>query len=413
MSPLQRLLSQIVVIIITARVLGAAFKRLRQPQVIGEIVAGILLGPSVLGWLAPQWSSALFPAPSLATLSLLSEVGVVLFMFTVGLELDFAQVKASGRLVVLISNMSIVLPFALGVLVAFYLNPILTNGTPALYLALFMGAAMSITAFPVLARVLSEGQLLRTKVGNLAMACAAVDDISAWCILAVIVALVHPSGTRLQPWLSLAGLPLYLLLMLFVVRPLMRQARERWFPARTDTLATLSFIVVYVLTSSLITDWLGVHPLFGAFFAGVIFPGGREVAEGLAHQLRFVTAGLLLPLFFAVSGLRTNVGLIHGGRMWLICALLIAVAILGKLLGSMLAARYGGMNWRESATLGILLNTRGLVELIILNVGFNLGVLSQTLFSMMVLMALATTLMTAPVLHWIYPAHHRTQSAAA
>lgn len=403
MSPLQLLLLQILVIVTAARVLGVLFRKLHQPEVIGEIVAGILLGPSVLGWMAPHCSAILFPSYSLATFSLLSELGILLFMFTVGLELDLEQVRGMGRLAVLTSNLSVVVPFALGAFVAFYLHPLLSNGTPALFLALFMGAAMSITAFPVLARLLSERHLLHTRVGNLALACAAVDDISAWCILAAIVAFVHPGTTKLQPWLSLGVLPVYVLFMLLAVRPLVREAQRRWFPSQTITQRMLAFIVVYVLTSSLVTDWLGVHALFGAFLAGVVFPGSRTVAEELGKQLRFVTSGLLLPLFFAISGLRTHVGLIHGWRMWLTCALLIAVAILGKLLPSMLVARYGGMSWRESAALGVLLNTRGLVELIILNVGFDLGVLSQSLFSMMVLMALITTIMASPLLHWIYP----------
>ncbi|HKD84952.1 MAG TPA: cation:proton antiporter [Terriglobales bacterium] len=392
---------QVIVIVTTARLLGAAFRKIHQPPVIGEIVAGILLGPSVLGWLAPSWSSTLFPPQSLGILSLLSEVGIVLFMFIVGLELDTRHVRDSGRFVILTSNVSIAVPFALGVLVAYGLHPLLANGTPTVYLALFMGAAMSITAFPVLARILSEGQLLHTRVGNLALACAAVDDISAWCILAVIVSLVHHGGTGVGPWIRLTGLPLYVLLMLFVIRPMLRKVQLRWFSMRTMTVGAIGFIAVYAFASSLITDWLGFHALFGAFFAGVVFPRERGLEVELGKQLKFITTGMLLPLFFAISGLRTNVGLIHGWPMWLTCALLITVAIIGKMLPSMLSARFGGMSWRESATLGVLMNTRGLVELVILNVGFDLGVLSQTLFSMMVLMALITTFMAAPLLHWI------------
>jgi Kef-type K+ transport system membrane component KefB len=413
MAPLQLLLLQIIVVVATARLLGAAFRKIRQPQVMGEIFAGILLGPTFLGWLAPRASAVLFPPQSLGTIELLSQIGILLFMFTVGLEVDFSQLRSMGRFIVLTSNVSILVPFALGATVAVWLYPALSNGSPALYLALFMGAAMSVTAFPVLARLLAEQNLLRTRIGSVALSCAAIDDVSAWCILAVIVALIHAKASVLQPWLSLAGLPAFLLLMLFVVRPVLHKVQGRWFPSQKISTERLAFIVLYILAASLITDWIGVHALFGAFLAGVIFPGKEALGDELTSHLKLVTSGLLLPLFFVISGLRTNLGLIRGWQPWLICGLLITIAICGKLVAAMLSARLGGMSWRDAAALGVLLNTRGLVELIILNVGYSLGVLSHTLFSMMVLMALVTTFMASPLLHWIYPTQHRPQAVHA
>lgn len=415
MASFRLLLLQFIVIIGLARLLGAVFKKIHQPQVIGEVVAGMLLGPTVLGAIAPRWSEALFPAESLVTISLLSQIGILLFMFTIGLELNLSQVRAMGRQVVLISNVSIVAPFVLGTLVAFYLYPSLSNSESSrIFLPVFVGAAMSITAFPVLARILAERRLLDTKVGNVALACAAVDDVSAWCILAVIVALVQSTSTHMRVWFRLACLPVYVVLMIWAVRSFLGKLFQQRFAheSETVTLGSLALISVYVFASALITDWLGVHALFGAFMAGVVFPVKERFAAELGPQLR-LTSGLLLPLFFAISGLRTNVGLIRGWQMWLICGLLLLVAVAGKLLASMLASRYGGMSWRDSTALGVLLNTRGLVELIILNIGLELHVLPQKVFSMMVLMALTTTLMAAPLLHRIYADENRLQRVPA
>jgi Kef-type K+ transport system membrane component KefB len=371
----------------------------------GEMVAGILLGPSLLGWLAPGVSAALFPPASLAYLNALSQVGLVVFMFVVGLALNPTELHGYGHAAVLTSHVSIVAPFCLGGLTALYLYPRLSDdGVTFTGFALFMGAAMSITAFPVLARILTERGLVRSRMGTLAIACAAVDDVTGWCILAYIVVLVRVTHASRSAWVTIAGSIVYVLVMLFVVRRLL-PAFERAFRRRgelTDNLVAV--IVVLVLVSALATEWLGIHLLFGAFLMGAIMPKTPDFVSYLLHKFESVTVVLLLPLFFAFTGLRTRIGVGGGSAIWLYSALVIAVAITGKLGGSMFAARLAGMPWREAASLGILMNTRGLMELVILNIGLDIGVISPAMFSIMVLMALVTTFMTTPLLEWVYPA---------
>ena len=405
MLNLFQLVLQIAVILVAARVVGFLFQKINQPQVMGEMVAGILLGPSLLGWLAPDVSAALFPPASLAYLNALSQVGLVVFMFVVGLALNPTELHGYGHAAVLTSHMSIVAPFCLGGLTALYLYPRLSDdGVTFTGFALFMGAAMSITAFPVLARILTERGLVRSRMGTMAIACAAVDDVTGWCILAYIVVLVRVTHASRSAWVTIAGSIVYVLVMLFVVRRLL-PAFERAFRKRgelTDNLVAV--IVVLVLISALATEWLGIHLLFGAFLMGAIMPKTPDFVSYLLHKFESVTVVLLLPLFFAFTGLRTRIGVGGGSAIWLYSALVIVVAITGKLGGSMFAARLAGMPWREAASLGILMNTRGLMELVILNIGLDIGVISPAMFSIMVLMALVTTFMTSPLLEWVYPA---------
>ena len=405
MLNLFQLVLQIAVILVAARVVGFLFQKINQPQVMGEMVAGILLGPSLLGWLAPGVSAALFPPASLAYLNALSQVGLVVFMFVVGLALNPTELHGYGHAAVLTSHVSIVAPFCLGGLTALYLYPRLSDdGVTFTGFALFMGAAMSITAFPVLARILTERGLVRSRMGTLAIACAAVDDVTGWCILAYIVVLVRVSHASRPAWVTIAGSILYVLVMLFVVRRLL-PAFERAFRRRGELSDNLvAVIVVLVLVSALATEWLGIHLLFGAFLMGAIMPKTPDFVSYLLHKFESVTVVLLLPLFFAFTGLRTRIGVGGGSAIWLYSALVIAVAITGKLGGSMFAARLAGMPWREAASLGILMNTRGLMELVILNIGLDIGVISPAMFSIMVLMALVTTFMTTPLLEWVYPA---------
>jgi len=400
-----QLVLQIAVILVAARVVGFLFQKIKQPQVMGEMVAGILLGPSLLGWVAPGVSAALFPPASLSYLNALSQVGLVVFMFVVGLALDPSELKGYGHAAVLTSHVSIVAPFCLGGLTALYLYPRLSDdGVTFTGFALFMGSAMSITAFPVLARILSERGLVRSRMGTMAIACAAVDDVTGWCILAYIVVLVRVTHSGRPAWVTIAGSLAYVSLMLFGVRRIL-PAFERAFRKR-DKLSDdlVAVIVVLVLASALATEWLGIHLLFGAFLMGAIMPKTPEFTRYLLHKFESVTVVLLLPLFFAFTGLRTRIGVGGGGSIWLYSAIVIVVAITGKLGGSMLAARLAGMPWRESASLGILMNTRGLMELVILNIGLDIGVISPVMFSIMVLMALVTTFMTTPLLEWVYPA---------
>jgi Kef-type K+ transport system membrane component KefB len=404
MPNLFHLVLQIAVILVAARIVGFLFQKINQPQVMGEMVAGILLGPSLLGWLAPGVSAALFPASSMGYLSALSQVGLIVFMFVVGLALNPSELHGYGHAAVLTSHVSIVAPFCLGGLTALYLYPRLSDdGVTFTGFALFMGAAMSITAFPVLARILTERGLLRSRMGTLAIACAAVDDVTGWCILAYIVVLVRVTHSGRPAWVTIGGSIAYVLLMLFVVRRFL-PAFERAYRKRnhlTDNL--LAVIVVLVLASSLATEWLGIHLLFGAFLMGAIMPKTPDFISYLLHKFESVTVVLLLPLFFAFTGLRAHIGVGGGGAIWLYSAIVIVVAITGKLGGSMFAARLAGMPWRDSAALGILMNTRGLMELVILNIGLDIGVISPAMFSIMVLMALVTTFMTTPLLEWVYP----------
>jgi Kef-type K+ transport system membrane component KefB len=404
MASLKLLILQIGTILIVARLIGWLFGKLHQPRVVGEMVAGILLGPSLLGWVTPNISAALFPPASLGHLNSLSQIGLLIFMFLVGLELDLRQLRELGRAAVMTSQVSIIAPFILGSSFALYLYPRLSDpSVSAAGFVLFMGAAMSVTAFPVLARILSERNMLRTRVGSVAIACAAVDDVTAWCILAGITVIVRSSSLELPVWFTLGGLVAFVLVMVFVVRRALRRLEAAYERRGHLTPDLIAMILIVVLASGWITESLGVHALFGAFLAGVVMPRHDELSEELSGKFEALVVVLLLPLYFALTGLRSSVFLISGARMWFYAAAIIALAVAGKLGGSLLSARLNGMSWRESAAIGVLMNTRGLVELVILNIGLDLGILSPALFSIMVLMALVTTLMTAPLLRWVYP----------
>ena len=401
------LIVQIGVVLIASRVVGLAFRRIGQPQVMGEMAAGIMLGPSLLGWAAPGLSATLFPPASLGFLSSLSQVGLLIFMFLIGLELDPARLRGNGHTAVVTSHASIIAPFFLGASLALLLySHLAPGGVDFSGFALFMGAAMSVTAFPVLARILTERDLLKTRVGSVAIACAAVDDVTAWCILAIVVVIVRATGgghaADALPR-TLAGSALYLGAMLYWARPLLRRLEALHQRRARLTQDLLTVVLLLALGSAWVTEWLGIHALFGAFLAGAVLPKGRQFVHDLTAKLEDVTVVLLLPLFFAFTGLRTRFGLVSGPELWLYCALVVAVAVLGKFGGSTVAARVTGMPWRSAGAIGVLMNTRGLMELVILNVGLDLGVLSPTLFAMMVLMALATTFMTSPLLQLIYP----------
>jgi len=405
MPRLGLLLVQIAVVVIAARVVGLLFRRIRQPQVMGEMVAGILLGPSFLGAVAPGLAARLFPPASLGFLNSISQVGLLVFMFLVGLELNPRLLRGRGYTAVVTSHASIVVPFFLGSLLSLRLYPRLSDASVTFTgFALFMGAAMSVTAFPVLARILAERGLMRTRVGTVAIACAAVDDVTAWCILAVVVAIVRATGHGLPPWMTVAGSGVYVVAMIFVVRRALALLERRYEQNGRVTQDMLGVILLVALASAWATEALGVHALFGAFLAGVVMPKGEGFVHALTGKLEDVTVVLLLPLFFAFTGLRTRIGLVEGAEMWGYCGLIVLVAVAGKFGGSALAARLTGMNGREAAAIGALMNTRGLMELVILNIGLDIGVISPAVFAMMVLMALATTFMTSPLLELVYPA---------
>jgi Kef-type K+ transport system membrane component KefB/nucleotide-binding universal stress UspA family protein len=397
---------QLAVILVAARVVGLLFRYIRQPQVVGEMAAGILLGPSLLGWAAPGVSAWLFPPQSLVHLNTVSQVGLLLFMFLVGVEFNPKLLRGRGHAAVMTSHVSIIAPFFLGSVLALYLYPQLSDrGVGFTGFALFMGAAMSVTAFPVLARILVERNLLRTKVGVVAIACAAVDDVTAWSILAVVIMVVRASALDTPLWLTFAGTTIYILILFFVARPALRWLEQRYHNRGRLTQDMVAIILLILLASAWTTEWLGIHALFGAFCIGVVMPKDRAFVHDLNEKFEDVTVVFLLPIFFANAGLRTSIGLVSGAQMWGFFGLIMLVAVAGKFGGSTLAARITGLSWREASAIGILMNTRGLMELVILTIGLDLGVISPALFSMMVLMALVTTAMTTPILQQLYPKH--------
>jgi Kef-type K+ transport system membrane component KefB len=393
-----QLIMSIGIILLVARLFGSIFQYIGQPRVVGEMAAGIVLGPSVLGLFFPSASAHLFPASSLPTLTALSQLGLLLFMFVVGLEVDLKLILKQRFTVVLTSNVSIVAPLVLGVAFARFIYPELAGGHVAFAsFALFIGTAMSVTAFPVLARILKEKNLLSTDLGRVAISCAAVDDVTAWLLLAIVTGVVHSA----QSWPHLAGTMLGLVafigIMLMLVRPAIEFLQRRL--KEDDADGRFFFVLILLmLAAGWTTDRLGVHPLFGAFMAGLVVPKDNGWATKSVQRIESVTLALLLPLFFALTGLRTRIDLLTGSRAWACAAAIIAIAIFGKLAGAALASRLSGMEWRNCLAVGVLMNTRGLVELVVLNAGLELGILSSALFTMMVIMALVTTSMTTPLL---------------
>lgn len=404
-QPLVLLSVQAMLVIGTSRVLGVLLRPLGQPLVIAEVLGGIALGPSLLGAVSPSTMTLLFPASSLGTLGLISQLGLVFFMFIIGLELEPALLRGKGRSALVISSVSMALPFALGVGTALLLAPALSAPeVPRLSFVLFLGVAMSITAFPVLARILSERHLVHTPIGALAITCAAIGDVTAWCLLAFVSAVVRATG------LGGAGITVvltaaYCTAMWLVARPLLaRLVRERT-DRRGISQRMVALSVVMLLVSAIITEAIGIHALFGAFFLGVIVPREHGLAHGLRERLEDFVVVMLLPLFFAYSGLRTQVGLLSSPADWAIAGLLTLVAVAGKFGGSTAAARFTGLPWRDAMSIGVLMNTRGLMELVVLNIGLDLGVISPAVFTMMVLMALVTTVMSSPIVAWLQRRH--------
>ena len=392
------LLLQLVVIIVSARLVGRLFLKIGQPPVLGEIVAGIVLGPSLLGLLSPETMVFLFPDSSKETLMLLSQIGVVLFMFVVGMELDVRYLRQKARAAIMVSHASIVVPFFLGAALSLLLYRSLASAkTSFTAFALFMGIAMSITAFPVLARILEDRGMSQTYLGSIALTCAAVDDVTAWCMLALVIAIAKSGGVAAS-FLTITFALCFIGVMLLVIKPQFARLLTARSNRQEHSRGLVAGILAFVLACALLTQTIGIHALFGAFLAGVVMPSTAGLRVLLKEKLETFSATALLPLFFAFTGLRMQISLLNDWHSWATCALIIVVAIAGKLGASMLVARWTGMNWRDSFSLGVLMNTRGLVELIVLNIGYDLGILSARAFAMLVLMALVTTFMTGPLL---------------
>jgi len=396
-------LVEVLIVIALSRIVGLGFRWIKQPQVIGEIVAGIMLGPSLFGLVAPDLAAAVFPAEAVPFLNVLSEIGLIFFMFLIGLELNPKYLKSNLNTAILTSHVSILVPFSLGSLLALLLYPIVSNSSVSFTaFALFLGVAMSITAFPVLARIITEHNLQNTKLGTLALTCAAVDDVTAWCLLAVAIAVTR-TNSMVGALPTIFEALIYIVFMLTVVRWFLQRLSKHYNRTGRLTQLVLAGIYMGVVASALITEWIGIHLIFGAFLLGVAMPKNAGLTRELAEKTEDFVLIFLLPIFFAYSGLRTQIGLLNTPELWLLCATVLGVAIIGKYVGTYAAARVCGISNREASALGWMMNTRGLTELIVLNIGLSLGVISPLLFTMLVIMALVTTFMTSPLLEWTYP----------
>ncbi|WP_026727007.1 cation:proton antiporter [Flavobacterium denitrificans] len=399
--PLALLLAQIVTIIFVARIFGWVCIKIRQPAVIGEMIAGIVMGPSLIGMYFPEFSKILFPLESLGNLQFLSQIGLILFMYIVGMEIDMKILRNKAHDAVVISHASIIIPFVLGMGLAYFLyNEFAPLNVQFISFGLFTGIAMSITAFPVLARIVQERGIHKTRLGTVVITCAAADDITAWCILAVVIAIVKAGSFASAIYTVVLAL-IYVVLMLNIIRPFLKRIGDLYITKEKLGKPIVAIFFLTLILSSYLTEIIGIHALFGAFIAGVIMPENIRFRNLFIEKVEDVALVLLLPLFFVITGLRTQIGLLNEPYLWKIAGLIFLVAVLGKFLSSALAAKFVGQTWKDSLSIGALMNTRGLTELVALNIGYDLGVLSPELFSMMVIMALATTFMTGPALDLI------------
>ena len=392
----------VAVVMLVSRLFGMLFVRINQPRVMGEVLAGIVLGPTVVGALWPDLESTLFPSDIIPFIGVVAQLGLIFYMFLVGLEVDLSQIKGRVAQVAAISNVSVAVPMMLGITVALPIYELVGPDKKFVAFALFMGVSMSITAFPVLARILVERRMLKRPLGVLSLGCAAVDDVTAWFLIALATAVaVAGSGTDVVETIGLAIV--FCLVMGFAIRPLLARVSTAYDEAGRVPGGWIALIFAGVLLSAYTTEQIGIALIFGGFVMGLIMPRRAELTEDVTRRLEDFVVIVLLPLFFAYTGLRTNIGLLDRPELWLITLVLLALAIVGKLFGAAIAARLTGFNWRDSAVIGTLMNTRGLTELIVLNLALELGVISEALFAMLVLMAIITTYMAGPALRLLDP----------
>lgn len=403
--PLSVLLMQIFIVVFCSRVLGFVFNKLKQPPVIGEVLAGIALGPSLLGYYAPGVSAFLFPPESIINLQFLSQIGLILFMFIIGMELDLGVFRKKIQEALVISHTGIMLSFLAGMVLGLVLyQSFSTPESNAIDFAIFMGVSISITAFPVMARILHEKGYAKKTFGSMMITIAAVDDLTAWCILAVVIAYIK-AGTIVGALPTIGLSVLYLAGMFGVVRPFLKKVGEIYITPEILSRAVVGFIFLFLLLSAFVTEVIGIHAFFGAFVAGVVMPPNLQFKKVFSDKIEDVSLVLLLPLFFVFTGLRTQIGLLNSPSLWMTCLVVCGVAIGGKFFGGMLSARFTGHSWKESVMVGVLMNTRGLIELVVLNIGYDLKILSPEIFAIMIIMAISTTLLTSPILdfvEWIY-----------
>jgi len=397
-EPAAMLLLQIISILIVSRIFGYLFAKIGQPTVIGEILAGIVLGPSLLGYFYPDAFHFLFAAKSLGNLYILSQIGLILFMFTIGMELNINKLKDKISETYVISHASILIPYFFGMLMAYFVyEEFAAKQTDFLSFALFIGISMSITAFPVLARIVQEKGLSKTHLGTIAIASAANDDVTAWCILAAVIAITK-TGSFVSSLYTIGFAIVYVGVMLLLVRPFLKRIGDIYSNSEVLNKSIVAFLLLILILSSFVTQVIGIHALFGAFLAGVVMPQLPHFRKLIIDKIEDVSVTLLLPLFFVFTGLRTEIGLLNTPHLWIICGLFILVAVSGKFMGGAFTARILGETWKDSLSIGILMNTRGLMELIVLNIGYEMGILPPSIFVMLVIMALITTFMTTPAL---------------
>lgn len=397
-EPVAMLLMQIIAILFVSRIVGWFFIKIGQPTVIGEILAGIILGPSLLGYFYPEAFNFLFAPESLDNLYILSQIGLVLFMFVIGMELNLSLLRNKMGTTYVISNVSIIFPYLLGVLLAYYIyDEFAANQTTFLPFALFIGISMSITAFPVLARIVQEKGMTKTHIGQMSIISAAFNDVTAWCILAAVIA-ISKTGSIVSSLYTIGLSILYILFMLYVVRPFLKKIGKIYSNTEVINKGIIAFLFLFLTLSSFTTQLIGIHALFGAFLAGVVMPEIPEFRKIVIDKIEDVALTLLLPLFFVYTGLRTEIGLLNTPYLWMVTSVFILVAIVGKFIGAGFSAKIMGENWRDSLSVGILMNTRGLMEIVVLNIGYEMGILSKPVFAMLVIMALVTTFMTTPLL---------------
>lgn len=399
--PLAILLAQIITILLVARFFGWVSRKIGQPTVVGEMIAGIVLGPSLIGMYFPEFSAGLFPKDSLGNLQFLSQIGLILFMFVIGMELDLKALRNKAHDAVVISHASIIIPFALGVGLAYFIYfSFAPQGVEFISFGLFLGIAMSITAFPVLAGIVRERGIHKTKLGAIVITCAAADDVTAWCILAAVIAIVKAGSFTSSLYVIVLAV-FYVMLMLKVVRPFLKRVGDLSSTRESLSKPVVAIFFLTLLLSAYASELIGIHALFGAFLAGAIMPENNKFRSIFIEKIEDVAVVVLLPLFFVFTGLRTQIGLIDDPYLWKITGIIILVAVAGKFFGSAFAAKFVGHSWKDSLSIGTLMNTRGLMELVVLNIGYDLGVLSTQIFTMMVIMALVTTFMTGPALDLI------------
>ncbi|MHB9056090.1 MAG: cation:proton antiporter [Paludibacteraceae bacterium] len=400
-EPAAMILLQIIAILVVSRIFSSLFAKIQQPTVIGEILAGIVLGPSLLGMIFPGAYNFLFSPQSLDNLYIISQIGLILFMFTVGMDLNMSELRDKIKNTFIISQSSILVPFTLGMILAFIIykdfSPAQSNFTS---FALFIGISMSITAFPVLARIVQEKGLSKTHLGTISIGSAAINDVTAWLLLVAVIAIAQ-TGSFTSSIFTLFFTAIYIVLMLFIVRPFVKKIGDIYQKEELMNKSIFAFFILILIISAYTTQLLGIHALFGAFMAGLIMPPVPKFRKLMVDKIEDLSVSLLLPLFFVYTGLKTEIGLLNTPSLWLLCLVFIVVAVVGKLGGSAIPARAIGESWRDSLSLGVLMNTRGLMELIVLNIGLEMGILPPVVFVMLVIMALVTTFMTTPLLAFI------------